>query len=66
LSAEALAHKDALLQRVGDKCEDLLALIQQEHDPEISEPFVRETRASDELQAFDLAKMGGRTEHVDV
>lgn len=59
-------HKDALLQRVGNKCEDLLALIQQEHDPEISQPFICEAWASDEFQAFDLAKVGGRTEHVYV
>ena len=37
-----------------------MTLIQQEHNPQL----IGETRASHELQAIDLAKVGGRTQHV--
>jgi hypothetical protein len=43
-----------------------LALIQQEHYPQVSQSLIGETRAGNELQTFDLAKMGGGAEHVYV
>jgi len=43
-----------------------LALIQQEHYPQVAQSLIGETRASHEFQAFDLAKVGGGTEHMDV
>jgi hypothetical protein len=58
--------RDALLERVGDEREDLLVLVEQEHDAEVAEALVREARARDELQALDLPKVRGVAEHVDV
>jgi hypothetical protein len=43
-----------------------LALIQQEHYPQVTQSLICETRASYEFQAFDLAKVGGGAEHMDV
>jgi hypothetical protein len=57
---------NALLQRVGDEREDLLALIQQEHNPQVTKSLIGETRASHEFQALDLAEVGGGTQHVYV
>lgn len=58
--------RHALLQGVRNKCEHLLALIQQQHDSQIPEAFVSEARACYELEAFDLAEMGLKAEHVYV
>ena len=43
-----------------------MALIQQKHDPQVAKSLIGETRAGHEFQAFDLAKVGGGTEHVYV
>lgn len=53
-----------LFERVCDECEYLLILVEEEHDAEVPETFIGETWACDELEAFDLAKVGRRTEHV--
>jgi hypothetical protein len=57
---------DSLFQRVRHERQDLRALIQQQHRPEITQPLVAEPRAGDELEAFDLTEMGRVTEHMDV
>ena len=57
---------NALFQRVGDQREDLLTLVQQEHNPQVAKSLIGETRASHEFQALDLAKVGGGTQHVYV
>ena len=58
--------RDILLQRVRHQREHFLLLIQQEHNPQISEAFVSEARAGHEFETFHLAEMGLRAEHVDV
>ena len=58
--------RDILLQRVRHQREHFLLLIQQEHNPQISEAFVSEARASHEFETFHLAEMGLGTKHVYV
>lgn len=50
-------HGSLLLERVCDKCQDLLVLIQQQHSPQIAQSLVRKARGCQELQTFDLSKM---------
>jgi hypothetical protein len=62
-------HSDsehALLQRIRHERKHLLVLVEQEHNSEVSEALVREARARNQLQAFDLPEVGGVAEHVDV
>ena len=56
----------ALLQRVRHQHEHLLVLVQQQHDTQITQPFVTEAWAGYELETFHLAEVRLRTEHVDV
>jgi len=58
--------KKILLERVGDQGEDLLVLVQQQHDAEVSEPLVSEARGGHELDALHLAELGRIAKHVDV
>jgi len=59
-------EEDALLERVGDEGEDLLVLVEEEHDAEVPEALVGEAGRGDELEALDLAKVRRVAEHVDV
>jgi hypothetical protein len=43
-----------------------LTLIQQKHNSQVAESLIGETRAGHEFQAFDLAKVGGGTQHMYV
>jgi hypothetical protein len=65
-SPERCDHQYALLQRVCNQREDLLTLVQQEHDSQVAKSLIGKTRASHEFQAFDLAKVGGGTQHMYV
>lgn len=56
----------SLLQRVRDEGQNLLVLVQQQHNSEVSQTFVGETRTGYKLEAFDLAKMRGIAQHMDV
>ena len=58
--------KDRLFERVCDEGEDLLVLVEEEHDTEVAETFIGEAGAGDEFETLDLAKVGGRAEHVNV
>ena len=55
-----------VLERVGDHGEELLVLVEQEHNAEVAELLVGKARGRDQLEALDLAKVGGVAEHVDV
>lgn len=57
---------DAPLQRVGDQHQHLRILIKQQHDSKVTQPFVSESRTCNELQAFNLSKVRGIAEHVNV
>jgi hypothetical protein len=46
-----------LLGRVGNQCQDLLVLVQQQHGSQISQALIRKPRGSQQLQTFDLAKV---------
>jgi hypothetical protein len=46
-----------LLQRIRDECQHLLILIQEQHRPQVSKPFVRKPRRSKELEAFYLPEV---------
>ena len=52
-------RKDRLFERVCDEGEDLLVLVEEEHDTEVAETFIGEAGAGDEFETFDLAKVGG-------
>ena len=58
--------KKILLERVGDQGEDLLVLVQQQHDAEVTEPLVGEAWGGDKLDTLHLAELGRVAEHVDV
>lgn len=58
--------RDSLLEAVGDKRQDLLILIQQQHDPQISQSFIAKPWARNKFEAFDLTKVSRVAEHVDV
>lgn len=51
-------RRSVLLERVGNQCQDFLILIQQQTCSQVSQTFVGESRGGEELQAFDLSKMG--------
>ena len=51
--------KDRLFERVCDEGEDLLVLVEEEHDTEVAETFIGEAGAGDEFETLDLAKVGG-------
>lgn len=55
-----------LFQRIRHQHQHLLILIQQQHDPQIPQPLVTESRTRNQFQAFDLSEMGGIAQHVDV
>lgn len=57
---------NVLLQGVRDQRKHLLALIQQQHDTQVSQTFVSETGTCYELKAFDLTEVGLEAEHVNV
>jgi hypothetical protein len=46
-----------LLQRIRDEGQHLLILIQEQHRPQVSKPFIRKPRRSKELEAFYLPKV---------
>ena len=56
----------ALLEGICDKCEDLLALIQQQHDTQVTQPFVAEAGTCYEFETFHLSEVGLGAKHVDV
>jgi hypothetical protein len=43
-----------------------LTLIQQKHNSQVPKSLIGETGVRNEFQAFDLAKVGGGTQHVYV
>jgi hypothetical protein len=43
-----------------------LVLIQQQHDAQIPQALIAESRARDELQTLDLTEVGRIAEHVNV
>lgn len=49
---------DILLERVCDKREDLLVFIQQQHSAQIAQTLVGEAGTGEQLQTFNLTKMG--------
>ena len=59
-------EKGRLFERVCDQREHLLILVEEEHDAEVAETLIGEAWACDELETFDLAKVGWRAEHVYV
>lgn len=58
--------RHALFKRVRDKRKHFLAFVQQEHDSEVTQPLIPKARTGYELQAFHLAEVGLRAEHVDI
>lgn len=61
-----MAKGYALLERIRNQCQDLLAFIQQQHNSQIPQALIREARTRNEFQTFYLTKMCGRSEHMDV
>lgn len=55
-----------LLERVGQKGQDLLVLIQKQHGTKVAQTLVREQGTGSQLQTFDLTKVGRVTKHMDV
>jgi hypothetical protein len=55
-----------LLQGVGDQCQDLLVLVQQQHGAQVAETLVSETRGGQQLQTFNLAEMCPLTKGEEV
>ena len=55
-----------LFQRVGDECEHLLILIQQQHRPKVSQPLVCESWRGEEFEAFYLAEVRSLAEGEEV
>ena len=55
-----------LLERVGHESQDLLVLVQEQHDPQVAQTLVAEARACHQLKAFDLSKVCWVAEHVNV
>jgi hypothetical protein len=55
-----------LFERVCDEHEDILSLVQEKHQAQVSDPLLGEPRRGAQLHAFHLAEMGGVAEHVDV
>lgn len=58
--------RSLLLERVGQKGQDLLVLIQKQHSTEVTQTLVREQGTGSQLQTFDLTKVGRITKHMDV
>lgn len=56
----------SLFQRVGDERQNLLILIQQQHDPQISQPLITESGGRYQFQTFYLTEMSRISEHVDI
>ena len=56
----------ALFKGVCNKSENLLAFVQQQHDPQVSQSLVGEPWACDEFEAFHLAEVGLRPEHMNI
>ena len=55
-----------LLERVGQKGQDLLVLIQKQHGAEVAQTLVRKQGTGSQLQTFDLTKVGRVAKHMDV
>jgi hypothetical protein len=66
LAVSPPSHPNPLLQRIRYERQHLLVLVQEEHDAQISETFIAESRTGHELQTLDLAEMGRVAEHVNV
>ncbi len=54
-----------LLERIGDQHQHLLALIQEQHEPQVSNPLLGKAPSSNELDALHLAKMCGIAQHMN-
>ncbi|KAG5456528.1 MAG: hypothetical protein BJ554DRAFT_3712 [Olpidium bornovanus] len=57
---------NVLLQRVRHQRQDLLVLVEQEHDAKVAKPLVCEAVAGNKFEALDLAEVGRVAEHVNV
>lgn len=55
-----------LLERVGDQGQDLLVLIQEQHGAQVPQSLVRKAGRGQQLQAFNLTKMGPLAECEEV
>ena len=58
--------KNSLFQRIRDQRQNLLILIQQQHDAQIPQPLIRESWTGYQLETFNLTEMSRVAEHVDV
>lgn len=56
----------SLFQRVCNQRQHLLILIQQQHDAQVPQSFITESRASDQFQTFYLTKVRRVAQHVNV
>lgn len=58
--------RNKLLQRVCDESDDLLVLIEKEHQSQVANTLVTVKRADDQLQALHLTERCRVSKHMDV
>ncbi len=61
-----ILHPRSLLERIGEQHQHLLALVEDHHDAEVTEPLVRVPRARDHGETRDTRPRALHAEHVEV